>query len=76
MNATAYKVLSLTEDGGEYHEGARTKLKDAFALARLRWREYKGAKVIEVRTTGGAFIANDPSEFTMRHRRYAIPFTS
>lgn len=64
---SSYTVWSQFNDGQSlYLEGSRTKLKDAFALARRRWREYKGTKVIEVRTIGHLLIADDPSDFTMK----------
>lgn len=43
-------------------EGRRSGMKAAFALARKRWREYKGTAKIEVRWDG-TLIADNPSDF-------------
>jgi hypothetical protein len=61
-----YRVWGQSSDGAWVLEGTRTKLKDAFALARKRYREYKGQIPIKVCLFGGGMIADDPSDFTMK----------
>lgn len=66
-NGKPFVIWSST-DAGFYREGSRSRVGDAFALARKRYRDYRGHAQIVVRWEG-TLIASDPSEFTMRHSK-------
>jgi hypothetical protein len=70
-----YYVWSIVDDYTDtvHLEGYRSRMSAAFALARKRFREYRGKVGIRVTLIDGSIVADDVSDFTMRRQASSTP---
>lgn len=70
--ASKCEVVSIGESG-EHIEGRRASITTAFKLARMRFRDYRGQKQIEVRRDGVLLGSSDACDLTLSFPRREFP---